>query len=65
MIKNRKSSHTIRAKRKRDEKRKLKALIAELVTTLKHTHEKMESDQIEIDRLKSETRAIISKLLAP
>jgi len=42
----------------------LEALISECLAEVERTREKMSRDQPEIDRLKSETRMMISRLLA-
>ena len=42
----------------------LEELIDESLAMVERSREKMKREQIEIDRLKSETRAMISKLLA-
>jgi hypothetical protein len=47
-----------------EEDAELKALIAECVANVERAREKMIRDQVEIDRLKSETRVMIARLLA-
>jgi hypothetical protein len=42
----------------------IEAAVKALVTEMKRANEKMESDQREIDRLKAQTRATLSKLKA-
>ncbi len=47
-----------------DEAADIQAAVTELLAEMKRANEKMDSDQREIDRLKAQTRATLTKLQA-
>lgn len=47
-----------------DEAEKIETAINECLDTMQKANEQMASDQVEIERLKAETRAILAKLEA-
>jgi hypothetical protein len=52
------------SRRGKEDEAAFKTFLAETVAKVEGAREQMKNDQIEIDRLKSETRAMIARLLA-